>query len=120
MLLLVTAAFVGSAACAPCHPKIAANYAKTPMAQSSGRADQIAPAEFTAAGHRYRIANNRLYFNGGEAPFHYFIGSNTAGRSYLFAREGYLFELPVTWYRRTGTWDASPGYEREQEVKLNR
>src|SRR5258706_12026380 len=98
MLLLAAAAFVGSAACSPCHVGIAAGYAKTPMARSSGRVDRIDPAQFTASGHRYRIANNRLYFERGDAPFDYFIGSNTAGRSYLFSLERYLFELPVTWY----------------------
>ncbi|MCU1326279.1 MAG: tetratricopeptide repeat protein [Bryobacterales bacterium] len=120
MLLLATAVFVGSAVCQPCHPKIAADYAKTPMAQSSGRVTAVPNGEFTAANHRYRVANNRLFFDQGEANFDYFIGSNTAGRSYLFAREGYLFELPVTWYQRASRWDASPGYEHEAAVRLNR
>jgi len=120
MLLLAAAAFVGSAACGICHSRIAADYAKTPMARSSGRVERLDPVQFTAAGHRYRIASNRLYFDQGDAPFDYFIGSNTAGRSYLFSREGYLFELPVTWYQQSGKWDASPGYEHETEVRLNR
>jgi tetratricopeptide (TPR) repeat protein len=90
------------------------------MARSSGRVDSVTPAQFTAAGHRYRVENNRLYFDQGNAPIDYFIGSNTAGRSYLFAREGYLFELPVTWYQQKRAWDASPGYEQEREVRLNR
>jgi hypothetical protein len=120
MLLLAAAAFVGSPACAACHHRTAADYAKTPMARSSGRVERIDPTQFTAAGHQYRIANNRLYFDQGAAPFDYFIGSNTAGRSYLFSREGYLFELPVTWYQQSRKWDASPGYEHETEVRLNR
>ncbi|HVW87472.1 MAG TPA: tetratricopeptide repeat protein [Bryobacteraceae bacterium] len=120
MLLLAAAAFVGSAACRPCHLKISEDYAQTPMARSSGRVGTLDPARFTAAGHRYRIANNRLYFDGGDAPFDYFIGSNTAGRSFLLSRENYLFELPVTWYRDRRGWDASPGYERDPEVRLSR
>ena len=105
-MLLLAAAWVGSAACQPCHPKIFADYLATPMARSSGRADSVAPAQFSAAGQNYRIANNRLLFGSGEAPFSYFIGSNTGGCSYLTAREAYLFELPVTWYRKTQRWDA--------------
>ena len=120
MLLLAAAVFAGSASCRPCHAGIFDDYAKTPMARSSGRVDSAPPARFTAAGHRYRIENNRLYFDQGSAPFDYFIGSNTAGRSYLFMREGYLFELPVTWYQQKRAWDASPGYEQEREVRLNR
>src|SRR6266849_2344617 len=120
MLLLAAAVFAGSASCRPCHARIFDDYAKTPMARSSGPVDLAPSARFTAAGHRYRIENNRLYFDQGSAPLDYFIGSNTAGRSYLLAREGYLFELPVTWYRQKRAWDASPGYEQEHEVRLNR
>jgi hypothetical protein len=120
MLLLAAAVFAGSASCRPCHTKIFDDYAKTPMARSSGHVDSVSPSQFSAAGHRYRIENNRLYFDQGNAPVDYFIGSNTAGRSYLFAREGYLFELPVTWYQQKRAWDASPGYEQEHEVRLNR
>ncbi len=90
------------------------------MARSSGRVDAAPPARFSASGHRYRIENNRLFFDRGSAPFDYFIGSNAAGQSYLFARDGYLFELPVTWYRQKQAWDASPGYEQDTEVRLSR
>ena len=61
-----------------------------------------------------------MHFGGGSAPIDYFIGSNSEGRSYLQSRDGYLFELPVTWYVRKNAWDASPGYEGLSEVKLNR
>jgi hypothetical protein len=120
MLLLTIAVFAGSAACRPCHAQIVDKYAKTPMARSSGRVDRAPAGQFSAAGHRYRVENNRLYFAQGSAPLDYFVGSNTAGRSYLFAREGYLFELPVTWYQRKRAWDASPGYEDEPDVRLDR
>ena len=120
MLLLAIAVFVGSTSCRPCHAKIFDAYAKTPMAGSSGRVDSLAPAQFSAAGHQYWIKDNRLYFDEGSAPFDYFIGSNAAGQSYLFARDGYLFELPVTWYQQKHAWGASPGYEEEREVRLSR
>lgn len=120
MFLLAAAIFVGSQQCRPCHSAIADSYARTPMAQSSGPAASIPPAEFTAAGQHYRVAGNRLIFEQGSAPFSYFIGSNTRGRTYLTSRDGYLFELPVTWYVQTQSWDASPGYERYSEVRLDR
>jgi tetratricopeptide (TPR) repeat protein len=120
MLLLAAAVFAGSSACRPCHSAIAAAYERTPMARSTGMVDSVPPAEFTAAGHRYRIADNRLHFSQGSVAFDYFVGSNAAGRSFLFQREGYLYELPVTWYSQKRLWDASPGYERETEVRLNR
>lgn len=120
MLLLAATIFVGSQACGPCHAEIAKAYAETPMARSSGAVVALKSAEFTASGQHYRIADNRLFFNQGSVPFAYFIGSGTRGRSYLFDREGYLFELPVTWYSRMNSWGASPGYERYREVRLDR
>src|SRR5437764_539994 len=98
MLLLAAAVFIGSQACRPCHSGIAESYSRTPMARSSGRVESLAPASFTAAGHSYRIADKRLFFDGGSVSFDYFIGSNSAGRSYVRESDGYLFELPVTWY----------------------
>ena len=126
MLLSVAAVFIGSQACRPCHPAIAEAYAQTPMARSSGRVASISlpAADFTAAGQRYRIENNLLKFseNGNDAAvsMDFFIGSSAAGRTFVFMRDRYLFELPVTWYSRKKLFDASPGYERETEVKLNR
>jgi tetratricopeptide (TPR) repeat protein len=120
MLLLAAAVFIGNQACRPCHPAITEAYARTPMAQSSGRAESIRPAEFTSARHRYRIVDNALHFTEGSAPMQFFIGSNTSGRSYLTEREGYLFELPVTWYAKKQLWAASPGYETNAEVRLDR
>lgn len=90
------------------------------MAQSSGRVESVAPAGFTAGGNRYRIEDNRLIFDGGWQSLDYYIGSNAAGRSFLSQREGYLFEVPVTWYARKQIWDASPGFERNAGVQLTR
>jgi hypothetical protein len=120
MLFLAAAFFVGSQQCHGCHAAIAEAYARTAMARSSGPAVSVPPGEFTASGQHYRVTGNRLVFERGSAPFDYFIGSGTHGHSYLFEREGYLFELPVTWYARTGTWDASPGYEQYREPRLDR
>ncbi len=106
--------------CRSCHVGIYDAYAQTAMAKSSGRVEMLAPAEFSAAGHRYRIANNRLFFDGGSSAMNYFIGSNAAGRSYVRAHEGHLFELPVTWYEQKQKWDASPGYEKEATIHLTR
>ncbi len=120
MLLLAAATFIGSQMCRPCHATVFDAYGKTPMARSSGRVESIAPATFTAAGHRYQIADKKLLFPGGSATIDYFIGSNAAGRTYLRESEGYLFELPVTWYAQKQAWDASPGYEDHKEVHLTR
>ena len=120
MLLLAAAVFIGNQGCQPCHAGIVETYSHTPMARSSGRADAIPNAAFTAAGHKYQIDGKRLLFEGGSVSIDYFIGSNAAGRSYLHEIAGYLFELPVTWYAQKQVWDASPGYEGDAEIRLNR
>jgi len=76
MLLFAAAVFAGSQACRPCHSGIFDSFARTPMAQSSGRVEYLAPATFTAAGHRYRIEDKRLFFDGGSVLFDFFIGSH--------------------------------------------
>jgi hypothetical protein len=119
-LLAAVAVFVGSQACGGCHSGIAKAYAQTPMARSGGRAEPLPIASFTASGHRYTVDGRRLTFDGGSSSIDYFIGSNAAGRTWLRAWDGYLFELPVTWYAQKKTWDASPGYEGGPYPRLNR
>ncbi len=121
VLMLAAAILVGSQACRPCHPAIADAYAQTPMARSSGPAPALPTAGFTAAGHRYKISGNTLAFDqAGTAPIDYFVGSNSEGRTYLQSSDGHLFELPVTWYARRAAYDASPGYQNNPDVQLNR
>lgn len=50
----------------------------------------------------------------------YFIGSGNQTRSYLFKRNGYLFEIPITWYSKKKIWDLSPGYEGGQNNRFSR
>jgi tetratricopeptide (TPR) repeat protein len=120
MFLLAAAVFVGNQACSPCHSEIVDAYATTPMARSSGRVESLPPANFTVNNLRYRVAGNKLFFDGGSVSMDYFIGSNSAGRTYAHQTDGYLYESPVTWYTARKAWDASPGYERDREVRLTR
>lgn len=120
MLMLLAAMFVGSQTCQPCHAKIAENYNRTPMARSGGPVSTLPAAEFIVNGHQYQIGGKKVSFDGGSVSADYFIGSNTSGRTYLWEREGYLFELPITWYARKQAWDASPGYEKDTEIRLTR
>src|SRR5262249_53365572 len=54
-----------------------------------------------------------------NVEINYVMGSGTQGRTYLFERDGFLFESPISWYPRKkapeGTapgWDVSPGYAK--------
>src|SRR5689334_12642972 len=120
--------FVGNKSCAPCHAAIFRAYLRTPMAQSSGqvgtqdlkesfdrvdfRDDRgafsytVSPDyrfEFTQQGARQPIA--------GVRALAYFIGSGAAARTFLIDDGGFLFESPVTYYRQSASWKASPGFE---------
>lgn len=44
----------------------------------------------------------------------YAIGSGSQARSYLYQRDGFLFESPITWFSQKSKWDLSPGYEHAQ------
>lgn len=124
--------FVGNKACAPCHPAIYRAYSRTPMAQSSGKVEAQEPpdlkketfdrAEFrdAAGAFSYRVAPDyRFEFTqqnarqpiSGIRALAYFIGSGAAARTFLIDEGGFLFESPVTYYRQSASWKASPGFE---------
>lgn len=50
----------------------------------------------------------------------FFIGSGNQTRSYLCNKNGYLFEIPITWYSKKRIWDLSPGYENGQNTRFGR
>src|SRR5258708_26697704 len=97
------------------------------MAMSSGRNLPLIPGSFRhgPSGVRYDIdTSGQVSFSRGttkgERHLDYYIGSGVAGRSFLYARDGFLFEAPITWYTQTGKWDVSPGYERDTVSRWNR
>lgn len=131
MLALLAAAYVGSGACAPCHPEILRKYLETPMARSSGKAGaETIPGQLThqPSGAKYSIDVGKnevlLRYRAGQAQgvrrLEYFLGSGTAGRTYLFSEDRFLYEAPVTWYATGRRWDMSPGYSADTEVRLDR
>ena len=121
------AEWAGSKVCANCHGEIYRKYAVTPMATTSGPAVSAAVPEqsFTAnSGYRYSIVHRDgklvLEFGKEHRDLAYFVGSGTAARSYLMATDGFLYEAPATYYRRTGAWAPSPNYDRYSYPFLTR
>ncbi|HTU19975.1 MAG TPA: tetratricopeptide repeat protein [Gemmataceae bacterium] len=125
--------YVGDAACAECHPSHAESYHQHPMGRSLAPVAQVAANQrydagvhnpFETEGFRYQVVRE------GDRVFHqetvadaqgrvvadrrvemdFVIGSGARAHSYLFQRDGFLFESPITWYAQKGTWDLSPGY----------
>jgi len=103
------------------------------MARASGPAiENVKPADFVHAksGVHYHIysEDNRVWLSferpgdpavSGKRELLYYIGSGRRGLSYLFARDGFLFESPVNWYSRERRWDMAPAYQDAEEIPLN-
>jgi tetratricopeptide (TPR) repeat protein len=57
---------------------------------------------------RLDAANQPIYTQETEAQ--YVIGSGTRGYSFLFERDGYLFQTPISWFSQKRVWGLSPGF----------
>ncbi len=103
------------------------------MARASGPAiENVIPADFvhSNSGVHYRIYSegSHVWLNfdrpddpavRGKRELLYYIGSGRRGLSYLFARDGFLFESPVNWYSHDQRWDMTPAYQKAREIPLN-
>lgn len=124
--------FAGSAVCAGCHGEIASSYAKTGMARSSGWlpgggfTESLERGAFRDArsGVGYRVTRLdqgfALDYGAGQLEMPFFVGSGGVGRSYLWRRDGFLFQSPVSYYSATGRWNLSPGFENSGKLELGR
>ena len=137
----VAAAYVGDAACVACHAEIVETYRQTNKAKALSRFDpETAPERFDdAVVHNEAFRLSYEAFVRGDTLYQrefredptgrvvhervhradYVIGSGNATRSYLMQVEGYLTEMPLTWYVHRGQWDMSPGY-REANDRFDR
>ncbi len=123
------------AVCASCHQEIYRQYRQSAMARGSGPATEgFIAADFMhrESGIHYRIASKdgHVYLSyergpglkesplNGDVELLYYLGSGKRGRTFLFEREGYWFEIPINWYARKGIWDMAPNYQRAKEMPL--
>ena len=125
--------YVGSAACAKCHPSIYESYRKTDMGRSMS---EITPAVLKTIPATAQVAapNLNRHFDvfaregllyqseyainpGGQELFRdtrkldFLIGSGANGMGALVKQEDFLFEAPLSFYTKPGKWALSPGYE---------
>lgn len=42
----------------------------------------------------------------------YVVGSGNSTKSYIYSQNGFLYQMPLTWYSKEQKWDLSPGYQR--------
>jgi hypothetical protein len=125
--------YVGSAACAKCHPSIYESYRKTDMGRSMSEITAtvlktIPTTAQVAAPNLHRhfdvFAREGLLYQSeyaskpdGQELFRdtrkldFLIGSGANGMGALVKQEDYLFEAPLSFYTKPGKWALSPGYE---------
>jgi predicted CXXCH cytochrome family protein len=133
------AQYIGSAACAVCHPDNHKSYLLTPHSQALSDVDPThgpPDGSFThaASGRSYRV-----YHKDGELrheemlrteegneigrtdlPVKYVVGSGHFTQSYLVEVDGFLHESPITWYTSKQKWDVSPGYDKPSHAGFER
>jgi hypothetical protein len=118
------------AACRTCHQKISDTYLRTAHAQTSAEARaRTIKGDFSEGHNRLRTKvagtffemverDGRFYqvaFESGRMgtrsePFDLVVGSGRKGQSYLYWKDGRLFQLPVSYLVGPQTWINSPGY----------
>lgn len=134
--------YVGIQSCRPCHEDIYNDYIQTGMGKSFYQPSESNIIETfdkntvvydTFSGyyyHPFRQGNQMFVrefkLNHNDTTYQrtekidYIIGSGNATRSYIINRNGYLYEVPITWYSLRRKWDLSPGYEKGQNSRFNR
>lgn len=131
--LAPTVKYVGDEDCALCHSEIFKSFAQTGMGRSFYAPAVIDLAAEVARNARvYDAASNfyyevslhegqlrqteyRLAANGKRThelsrTANYVIGSGNHARTYLTSENGFIYEMPLTWYTEKKTWGMSPGY----------
>jgi Flp pilus assembly protein TadD len=125
-------AYVGSRTCEPCHRTIYETYSKTSMGRSLLRVTTALTAGMVRSASIYDERSNqhfdvferegRLFqtqYAGapGQEVFRdtheieWIIGSGANGFAGVTTNGRYLFQAPLSFYTRIGTWALSPGYE---------
>lgn len=131
--------YVGTAQCVDCHQDQHASYLKTTHSIATAKTDPLdepEPESFEHAlsGHRYEVErlggqlvhrelvrdSEGKQISVTEQPIAYSVGSGTHGKSYLYRDGDFLAQSPVTWYRDTGSWNLSPGYDTASHKSFRR
>ena len=137
-----TVSYVGIETCRSCHNEIYKTFIETGMGKSFDLATRAkSAADFskkhvvydkykdlyympTWKGQHFYITEFRLQgkdtIHKREEKVDYIIGSGQHTNSHMMNVNGYVYQLPLTWYTQKGKWDLPPGYEDGHNVGFNR
>ncbi len=125
--------YVGSKACRSCHTDIYESFMQTGMGRSlytpnaENSVEDFKKAntyldkkskyryEMFEKGGEYYQKEFRLDDKGNEIhsiikKVKYVVGSGNNVRSYITEHNGFVYEMPMSWYTKKKIWDLSPGY----------
>jgi Flp pilus assembly protein TadD len=134
--------YTGDTTCANCHKAISHSYHKTGMGRSWYRPSPQEQIEQFGRQHVVHDPHKDLSYwayweqdslyieefrlHRGDTVHRrrervdYIVGSGHQTRSYILARNGYLYEAPITWYVAKKAWDLSPGYSGGHNSRFSR
>lgn len=137
-----TVKYVGMETCRSCHTSIYNSFIQTGMGQSFNVASkQKSAADFSKKHVVYDQFSDMYYhpfFNGDSMYIKEFrlegkdtvyertervdfiVGSGQHTNSHMMNVNGYLYQLPLTWYAQKKQWDLPPGFENGKNVHFNR
>lgn len=137
-----TVKYVGINSCKNCHYDIYKTFIETGMGQSFNIASkQKSVANFKSHQVVYDKFNDMHYY-----PFwkndsmyimeyrldkkdttykriervDYIVGSGQHTNSHMMNSNGYIYQMPLTWYAQKKQWDLPPGFENGQNSRFNR
>lgn len=137
-----TVKYVGINTCKQCHQDIYNTFIQTGMGKSFDHATKEKSAgKFDAHALIYDKALDYYYFPfwdkdslhimefrlSGRDTVHkrietvsYIIGSGQHTNSHIMNRNGFLYQMPMTFYTQKGTWDFPPGFENGFNSRFSR
>lgn len=137
-----TVKYVGMDQCRACHNNIYETFIQTGMGQSFNIASKQKSAARFGKHHvvKDRFSNLLYYpFWQGDSMYimefrmegkdtvhkrvervDYIIGSGQHTNSHMMNINGFVYQMPLTWYAQKGRWDLPPGYEDGHNVRFNR
>ncbi len=67
----------------------------------------------------YRLANRDTVYKRTE-KIDYIVGSGHHTNSHMREENGYVYQIPVTWYVQEGRWDLPPGFHNGNNARFDR
>lgn len=137
-----SAKYVGMNTCKGCHPDIYETFIHTGMGKSFDSASTAkSSATFGKTStiyDKYRNLWYHSYFSNGDMfisefrlegrdtifkrteQVDYIVGSGQHTNSHIYSVNGYLFQMPMTFYTQKGHWDLPPGFEDGNNTRFDR